>query len=56
MLTEAQTTPLAALVTKFGGGLPAGMLRADGVTDNAGGGPYNQVRSDQLAGRRVSGG
>ena len=25
-----QTTPLAALATKFGSGLPAGMMQADG--------------------------
>ena len=28
----AKTTPLAALVTKFGGGLPVGMLQANNGT------------------------
>ena len=41
--TAAQTTYLAALVTKFGGALPAGMLQAEGGTDNAFGGHCHQV-------------
>ena len=39
----AQTTPLVALVTKFGGGLPAGMLLAHGSADNVFGDPFHQV-------------
>ena len=31
----AQTTPLAALAIKFGGGFPTGMLLIDGGSDNA---------------------
>ena len=41
-MTE-QTIPLAALVTNFGGGLPAGMLLADGSTNNAFDDPCHQV-------------
>ena len=33
-----KTIPLAALVTKFGGRISAGMLLADGCADNAFGG------------------
>ena len=35
--------PLAALVTKFGGGLPAWRLQAGGGTDNPVGGPYHMT-------------
>ena len=40
---EAQTTPSAALVTKFGGRILVGMLLVDGNTDNTVGGPCHQV-------------
>ena len=39
----AQTTPLAAIVTKFGGGLPAGMLLDDGGAYNVVSGSRHQV-------------
>ena len=42
-LTGVQIMPLGALASKFGVGTPAGMLMADGGTDNAFGGPGHQV-------------
>ena len=41
--TSAQTTSLAALAIQFGGSLPAGILLAEGETDDVFGSPGHQV-------------
>ena len=54
-LVAAQTTPLAALVTKFGSGLPGGRLQASGSVDNAVGDPYHLIDRVLPAGMLLDG-